>query len=42
VVGRPLRIGRSADRVTADFGAVWGTSAADGDVTGVEPAPAPD
>jgi DNA-binding beta-propeller fold protein YncE len=33
IVGRPLRVGRSADRVAIGFGSVWVTSAADGTLT---------
>jgi DNA-binding beta-propeller fold protein YncE len=37
VVGKPLRVGASADRVAVVPGAVWVTSAADGTVTRIEP-----
>ena len=39
VTGAPLQIGRSVERVGADFDAIWATSATEDTITRVEPAP---
>jgi DNA-binding beta-propeller fold protein YncE len=37
VVGKPLKVGTTADRVSVVPGSVWVTSSADGTVTRIEP-----
>jgi hypothetical protein len=39
VVGAPLPIGRSVERVGTGFDAVWASSAAEDTITRVEPTP---
>ena len=39
VMGRPVKIGQTADRVSVGVGAVWVTSYADETLTRLEPAP---